>query len=94
MCLLDLLVNILYFLPEGNTGVDMSRRQAEKNLFIYLFMKLNEMVPPPVACAILELTAATSSTHTSNPGKCSIPGGNKIMFFSKREIKVRVRTVP
>lgn len=37
MCLLDLLVNIPYFLPEGNMGVDMSRRQAEKNLF-YLFI--------------------------------------------------------
>lgn len=38
MCLLDLLVNILYFLPEGNMVADMSRRQAAelavKNFFI------------------------------------------------------------
>ena len=39
ICLLDLLVNILYFLPEGNMVADLSRRQAaelaEKIFFFF-----------------------------------------------------------
>lgn len=65
MCLLDLLVNIIYFLPEGNMVADTSRRQAAELAEMFVC----KMVPPPVASPTFALTAGTSSTCIRNPGK-------------------------